>query len=93
MKTALERLEELEKQLAATQVAHVELELRVTLHEAILGHLVATGRVPTPQQLAQLQAGVIKRMSEKYPGLHVEVQPPTPAQMLFVPNGTGPKLV
>ncbi len=77
----------------ATQVAHVELELRVTLHEAILSHLVATSRVPTPQQMAQLTAIAVQKTKDKYPGLNVEVKAQTPAQMLFVPNGTGPKLV
>lgn len=93
MATAIERLEEMERQLTATQKAHVELELRVLLHESVLSHLVATSRVPSPPQLALLQADVVKRMSEKYPGVQFEVKPSTPAQMLFVPNGTGPKLV
>ena len=92
MATALERLEELEKQLQATQLSHVELEMRVALLDAVVSHLVTTRMMPSQQQLAALTAEVAKRIGEKYPGLHIELRRMEENHVLFVPNGTAAKL-
>ena len=87
-KTALERLDELEKQVNATQLSHVDLEARVLMLDAVLGFFMTTGQRPSQLQLTRFMADVVTELNAKYPGLNIQAKArPAAPPTLIVPTG------
>lgn len=90
MASPLERLNEVERQVAATQVALIELEARSLLMDKAVGIMFATGKAPTEQQLTRFSAEVTEELKSKYPGLNVMIEPVAPrTPALFLPRSNG----
>ena len=90
-KSPAEQLRILQEQQRQMVLNQVQLEAKLIALDQVVGHFMATGQPPVPEQLAMFWARAAEQLEAKYPGIKIQATQPKPA--LFIPtNGQVHKL-
>lgn len=90
-KSPAEQLRILQEQHRQMLFNVVQVEMKLITLDQVVGHFMATGQAPVPEQTALFWANAAKALEAKYPGIKIAAVQPKPA--LFIPtNGQVHKL-
>ena len=79
-----EQLRILQEQYRQVVLNQVQLEAKLIALDQVVGHFMATGQPPVPEQLAMFWAKAAEVLKTKYPGVQIQTTQPKPA--LFIPT-------
>ena len=83
-KSPAEQLRILQEQSKQMMLYMVQMEAKLITLDQVVGHLMATGQAPRPEQTALFWANAAKALEAKYPGIKIQATQPKPA--LFIPT-------
>ncbi len=83
-KSPAEQLRLLQEQYKQIVLNQVQMEAKLIALDQVLGHFMATGQPPIPEQLAMFWARAAQALEAKYPGVKIAATQPKPA--LFIPT-------
>ena len=77
-----EQLRVLQEQQRQMLLNQVQLEAKLITLDQVVGHLMATGQAPIPEQVAMFWAKATQLLEAKYPGVKVGTAQPKSALVI-----------